>query len=616
MKTNNYCLPKWFFQLFSVFFACCFLSLKPGFSQHPDWENPAVYERNQTMPHVPLTPFAKIEDAAANNKEACEYYLSLNGTWKFHWAETPEKAPEDFYSPQYDVSGWDEIPVPSNWQMEGYGYPKFRNITLEFPSNPPMVPDYFNPVGSYKRTFVLPQNWDGRQVFLHFEGIKSAAYVWINGKEAGYNEGGFEPAEFDVTPFLLPGENTIAVKVLRYSDGSYIENQDMWRLSGIYRSVYLFSAPPLHIRDYYVYTDFDNAYVDATLHVELEMINYSDENLRGYTLQAELLDMDQQKIDHKRMQKRLRLASQSIEKIAFETEIEAPEQWSAESPNLYYLRLSLTDRDDNMVEVYQPKIGFRETEVKGQAVYVNGQPVKFNGVNSHVHHPETGKTMDMETIRKDFELMKQFNINLVRFSHYPPNTEYLQLADEYGLYVVDETGDECHGNIYLSEDTAWRAAFVDRARKMVIRDRNHPSIVFWSAGNEAGNGKNIQAVIQTGQELDPSRPDWMYGGNTFMVPYEQIVGPRYWAPFELKKLAEQDPVEDSRPSFMDEYLAATGNGLGALDDYWELIYKYPRLTGGAIWDWVSPSIKMPLRLVPDKSPNNNPGALMGRSVFI
>lgn len=580
-----------------------------------DWENPAIFERNQTEAHTPLTPFVNLDEALKGDREASAYYLTLNGTWKFNWVSTVAEAPTDFYENESIVSTWDDIEVPSNWQMKGYGHPMFRNVTMEFPENPPHVPEYYNPVGSYFRTFEVPANWEDRQLFLHFEGVKSASYVWINGREVGYNQGGFEPAEYDVTEFVKPGKNTLAVKVLRYSDGSFLENQDMWRLSGIYRNVYLFAAPKVHMRDYYISTDFDNNYRDATLKVEVDVANFTDKNQKG-RVRINLLEQHNKPVLPRPWSQKLGVKSNAQTTLTFEQFITKPRQWSAEKPNLYTLTIELLDKDNKVIEAYAPKMGFRETEVKGNAIYVNGMPIKFNGVNSHVHHPETGKTMDVETIKKDFELMKLFNINLVRTSHYPPSIEYLQLANEYGIYVVDETGDECHRHIYLAKDPAWKDMFVDRATKVVKRDRNHPSIVFWSAGNEAGHGENIKALIEEGKKLDPSRANWMYGGNTFQIPYEEIIGPRYWSPFELKKLAEQDPEIDHRPSFMDEYLAATGNSMGAMDEYWELIRKYPRLTGGAIWDWVSPAIKQPLRILKDQSPNENDGAIMGRANLV
>ncbi|HPG41735.1 MAG TPA: glycoside hydrolase family 2 TIM barrel-domain containing protein [bacterium] len=310
------------------------------------------------------------------------------------------------------------------------------------------------------------------------------------------------------------------------------------------------------------------------------------------------------------------LAQGQVQEVKFSETVNNPAKWSAEYSNLYSVILELLDTAGNVTETLSGRTGFRKVEVKNRAITINGVAVKFNGVNSHVHHPVTGRTMDIETMRQDLILMKQFNINCVRTSHYPPNNEYLDLADELGMYIVDETGDEAHATEYLSEDPAWRAAYLDRGKRMVLRDRNHPSIVIWSAGNESGSGDNIGAIIAQGKQLDPSRPNWLYGGNTDLLPFEDIVGPRYPTPEELEKVGQVPAATDARPSFMDEYLAASGNSLGSLEEYWDLIYRYPRLTGGAVWDWMSPGILSKIISTPDLSKYNNKGYLMGRAFLV
>lgn len=608
-----------------IFLSYCvvrILTASPAAAQVPDWENPAIFERNQTPPHAPMVPYAALESALARDRDSCPFFASLNGTWKFHWAEVPEKAPDGFYRPGFDVSDWDNVVVPGNWQMQGFGHALFRNISHPFPADPPRVPDDYNPVGSYRRTFLLPESWSGRRILLRFEGVKSASTVWINGAEVGYNEGGMEPAEYDITPFVRAGENVLAVRVIRFSDGTYLEDQDMWRLAGIYRDVTLCAVPSAHIRDYYVTTDLDADYVDAQLDLTVELFNSGDDAAEGMEIRAQLYDADVKPVpDGLLLSGALDLDAGETVELQFSKKITAPEKWSAESPCLYQLAVELLDADGGTAEVIAPRIGFRELAV-GQdgAFLINGVPVKFNGVNSHVHHPETGRTMDAATMRRDLILMKQFNVNCVRTSHYPPNIEYLELADELGMYIVDETGDEAHATTYLSERPEWRAAYVDRARKMVYRDRNHPCVVIWSAGNESGSGENICALIAEGKRIDPSRPAWLYGGNNDYFPgnnpldCEDIVGPRYPTPFELRTRIGQEPPEvDPRPSFMDEYVAVTGNSGGGLDEFWEVIERYPRCIGGAIWDWVSPGVKRPVRLSPDCSPLRNDGALMGNA---
>ena len=574
---------------------------------HPDYENPRVFERNQEQAHATLMPYPGSELALEGDRLSSPFHLTLNGSWQFHWAKNPAQAPEEFYKPGFNRGEWETITVPANWQMEGKGYPLFRNVGLPHPLDPPNVPEQFNPTGSYYRSFELPEDWSKRQVFLHFEGVHSASYVWINGKEVGYNQGGMEPAEYDITPYLRKGENNIAVRVLRYSDGSYLEDQDTWRLSGIYRNVYLISTPSTHIRDFYVTTDLDDSYKNANLEVATWVKNYSKKNAGPYSISTSLYDRFGVVLpESKAVISTGALDPGAEEGLELSLEISNPYKWSAEYPNLYTLVMELMEGSE-VLEVISTRVGFREVEVIDQAICVNGVPIKFNGVNSHMQHPETGHTMDVETIKKDFYLMKQFNINCVRTSHYPPNVEYLDLADELGIYIVDETGDEAHAYTELSHDPEWTDQYLDRMRKMVYRDRNHASVVIWSAGNESGSGDNICALIAEGKEIDPSRPAWLYGGNrdedplTNPIKCEDVVGPRYLQPFRLEQRFGKS--KDPRPSFMDEYIAATGNSLGAMDEYWELIYKYPRLTGGAIWDWMSPGITQRVISTPDESPS-------------
>ena len=576
---------------------------------HPDWENPEMFQRNQVPPHATLMPYENVEQALEGSRKSSPFHLSLNGTWKFHWAENPGESPEAFYDPGYQRGDWREITVPSNWQMEGYGYPLFRNIGLPHPLDPPEAPGDFNPVGSYYRTFQLPDDWDDKQVLLHFEGVHSASYVWINGREVGYNQGGMEPAEYDITPYLKKGENSVSVKVLRYSDGSYMEDQDTWRLSGIYRDVYLMATPKLHIRDFYITTDLDEKYEDATLKVETEIASYQGRKAVGCQVKIQLFDGQGKPVPGGAGSIPVAsLKGNSVGTASKSFEVRDPLKWSAEFPNLYTLVLELVDEKGEGLELLSSRVGFREVEVVDQAICINGVPIKFNGVNSHMMHPETGHAMDVETMRKDLHLMKQFNINCVRTSHYPPNVEYLELADELGIYIVDETGDEAHAYIQISHMPRWREQYLDRMRKMVYRDRNHPSVVIWSAGNESGPGENICALIAEGKRIDPSRPAWMYGGNQDEDPAknpiqcEDIVGPRYLQPFRLEQRFAKS--NDPRPSFMDEYIAATGNSLGGVDEYWDLIYRYPRLTGGSIWDWISPGITRPVLSTRDDSPGD------------
>ncbi len=603
-----------------------FLSFKTNNAQEQNFrnnvfdyiENVEIFEINQVPGHTPMVRFLSGNDALKNDWESSPGYQSLNGTWKFYYAETPEESPWDFHQTTFDDTSWDNIMVPSNWQMQGYGHPKFRNIAHPFRSDPPNIPREWNPVGSYRKIFSIPQDWDGQQVYLRFEGIRSASMVWVNGQEVGYNQGAFEPSEYDITPFIQTGENLVAVKVFQWCDGTYLEDQDMWRLGGIFRDAYLYAMPKVHIRDYYIVTDLDDSYTNANLIIEADIRNHLPSNASGYRVRATIYNKDHEQISQFQSRS-TRITANGEQKIKFSATINNPEKWSAEKPNLYHITLELL-KGSEVTAILSNRVGFRKVEVRNQALLVNGVGVKLNSINSHMQHPDLGNTMNVETIRKDFELMKQFNINSVRTSHYPPNIEYLQLADEYGLYVIDEAGVEAHATEYLSDLPEWKPMYLDRVRKMVLRDRNHPSIIMWSAGNESGWGENLCALIAEGKRLDPSRPAWMYGGNRDENPFnnpmqcEEIVGPRYGTPFEYKTWFAYTPDSiDPRPSFMDEYLAATGNAVGGLDEYWELIYEYPRLTGGAIWDFVSPGIRVPVRLLNDKSPGDINVSIMGRA---
>lgn len=582
-----------------------------------EWEDPAIFEIGQTLPHAFLIPFSDAESALKNDKADCNNIISLNGKWPFKLVETPDLVPEGFWNPIFDVKEWDLITVPANWQMEGYGHAKFRNVALSFESHPPFIPDYYNPVGCYKRTFSIPENWNDKEIMLRFEGVKSAFYLWVNGKEVGYNEGGFEPSEFNITPYIKIGENDLAMEVLEFCDGSYLENQDMWRLAGIFRDVNIYAQPKTYLFDDYVITDLDEKYEDALLKVEAVLANsFASKSAISFTIN--LFNAENKMVlEDGPLTQNVTIDVNELDTIRFETTIKNPLKWSAEYPNLYTLCYEIKNETGQTLAAYSRKIGFREIEYAKHLLTINGAPVKLNGVNSHMHHPKYGQAVPLEILRQDLILMKQFNINCVRTCHYPPTPEYLGLANELGMYIVDEVNDETHRNEWLSGDAVWTAMFRDRSRKLVYRDRNHPSIIMWSAGNESGVGFNIDEVIKTGKAIDPSRPAWMYGGNTFHIPYEDIVGPRYWIPFKLKLLAEQKMAgeTDNRASFMDEYLAATGNGLGGLDEYWEQIRKYSCLTGGAIWDWVSPGIETPLNRIPDLSVNNNEGAIFGRPQF-
>jgi len=574
-------------------------------------ENPEIFETNQEPGHVS----GIISNQYITKNTSTDQVLNLNGTWKFMLVSKPDDIDVNFIKQDFSDKSWNNITVPGHWQMQGFSTPQFRNMSQPFVSNPPFIPKDYNPVGCYRRNFSFPKSWKDKEIFLRCEGAGSASFVWINGKEVGYNEGAMEPFEFDITNLLKSGDNQLSISVFQYADGTYLEDQDMWRLNGIFRDIYIYAVPKTHIQDYFVTTDLDNEYTNAILKVKTEILNKQlvNQNLKlKYTLKSydgkiEVLNFESNAFTVK---------SNSTQTVQTNKEFINPNKWSSEKPYLYQLKIELINDQNQSIQTYYHSVGFREVELKNKAIYVNGVPIKFNGVCSHMQHPVTGHTMDIETMKKDLLLMKKYNINCVRTSHYPPNNEYLHLANELGMYIVCEVGDEAHDTEYLSDDPKWKNAYVERVQKMVLRDRNYPSIIFWSAGNESGWGNNICEVINEGKKLDPSRPAWMYGGNDDLDPKdnkikcEDIVGPRYPTPIILKSRFALDTT-DNRPSFMDEYLAATGNSLGGLDEIWDLIYEYPRLIGGAIWDWVSPGLAAKHIFTPDSSKYGNHGALMG-----
>ena len=506
--------------MLSVLYASSLISAEIVINEHPlsyYIANTGVYEENQTRPHAPIAPFESFQNAITNEWTRCPWVISLNGEWKFQWHERPETASWDFYEPGFDTGSWQTIDVPSDWQLKGFGDRIFRNVMQPFPPDPPRPPTDYNPVGSYRRLFDVPAVWKGRPVFLYFEGVKSAAFIWVNGSYIGYNEGGMEPAEFDVTGAIRPGSNEIAVQVLRYADATYLEDQDMWRFSGIYRPVYLLAMPNVYIRDYYITTDLDETCRNAVLQIELEISNRTNQTINRYYITGSLFDVSGQRIQRIEIPAGTISSGKTVQ-LSTSCSVENPLKWSAEKPNLYAFVMELRNPLNQVVHTLVQGVGFREVAIHDQALWINGVPVKLNGVCSHVHHPETGRTMDPETMMQDLTLMKQFNINCVRTSHYPQNREYYDLADRLGMYIIDETNDEAHCTTGLSGDPAWRDMYLDRARKMVYRDRNHPSIIIWSAGNESGDGSNICDLIAEGKQIDPSRPAWLYGGNNDYYP--------------------------------------------------------------------------------------------------
>ncbi len=569
-----------------------------------EYENPAIVGVNREPPRAAFLPHPSRESALSCEYLESPWKRSLNGPWKFKLVRKPSEAPSDFHKPEFDDTGWDEIEVPSNWQLLGYDIPIYLNVRYPFPPNPPYVPKDDNPTGLYRRRFSLDESIEGRRVFLVFEGVNSAFYVWVNGHYVGFSKDSRTPAEFDITPYVRRGENLLAVKVLRWSDGSYLEDQDMWRLSGIYRDVYIYTAPEVRIRDFFVKTRFDSRYVDATLEVLVKVKNYSSSERSGFAVELELLDADGKPVLDKPLTRWVNPLKPGEEVyITFSSGIHNPRKWSAEDPYLYNLLLTLKEGEGRVLEVVREYVGFRQVEVRDGQVLINGVPVLFKGVNRHEHDPVKGHAVPKEVMEKDVLLMKSFNFNAVRTSHYPNHPYWYHLCDKYGLYVIDEANIECHGlanfrHLPLKNEPAnnpeWLPAFMDRVMRMVERDKNHACVVMWSLGNESGYGFNHAAAAEWIRSYDPTRiihyegATHAYWALGYIPKCVDVIGVMYPTLEFLDWLATE--LKDERPVVMTEYAHAMGNSLGNFKEYWELIRRRRRLVGGFIWDWVDQGI--------------------------
>ena len=494
--------------------AMLFLALgAAAFAQaRPEWDNPAIVHVGTEKPHATMMAFPSSELARTGDRTKSPWFQSLNGTWKFHGSLRPSERPIEFFRPEYSDAGWGTMPVPASWQMHGFDVPIYTNIIYPFPQDPskaPAPPYEFNPVGSYRMTFNVPPNWKGRQVLLHFDGVDSAFYAWVNGKKIGYSEDSRTPAEFDITAHLKAGSNLLAVEVYRFSDGAYLEDQDMWRMSGIFRDVYLWATPEQHLRDFEVKTNLDDQYRDATVVVKASLAN-SSEKAAKVTVTAALFDAAGAAYG-KPATSTMEAGGKS--ETAGEIAIPAvnPRKWSAEDPYLYQLLLTVKSPAGNVLEVIPQKVGFRRVEIKGGRFLINGKAILVKGVNRHEHSEETAKFVPVESMIKDIKLMKQFNVNAVRTSHYPNSPVWYELCDRYGIYVMDEANIEVHhyGNDVrnrLTNDKDWQTAYLDRVERMVERDKNHASVVIWSMGNESGDGQNAAGCLSMDEAARPLAP--------------------------------------------------------------------------------------------------------------
>lgn len=612
---RNYC-----FLLLSFLFITSYLNAQVIGNE---LEDPTITGVNNLKPHAWFIPFPDSKSIEGKKSMQSPFCKVLNGNWKFFWSKNPAERPMDFYKEDYDISSWKEIPVPSDWQMQGYDYPIYVNIKYPFHADPPLsaientvagfrriadsletnppanynpskpdppyIPKFFNPVGSYKHTFTVPTGWKDKRIVLHFGGVNSAAYYWLNGVKLGYSEDAKTPVEFDVTDKLREGDNNLSVEVYRWCDGSYLEDQDFFRLSGIERDVYLYATPKVHIYDYFAKADLVNNYTDGVLSVTVDLKNSFPGLKSGdYTVTLNLFDKNNAAVASGKQKAQINMKDSAH--LVFKSDVPNPLKWTAETPNLYRLVLAVSDKTGKETEAISSKIGFRKVEILKGQLCINGRPIYIKGVNRHEHDEITGHVISEESMRKDIELLLQNNLNSVRTCHYPDAPLWYELCDEYGIYLIDEANVESHGMGYdkdktLANKPEWLNAHMDRTIRMVERDKNHPSIIIWSLGNEAGNGSNFFATYDWVKNRDNSRP----------VQYEQaemgrntdIFCPMYMPASQMEQYAK---THTDRPLIQCEYAHAMGNSVGDFQDYWNIIEKYPMLQGGLIWDWVDQGI--------------------------
>ena len=552
-----------------------------------DWENPGMFNQNREDPHATLISFPDELSAFKGNKTNSPNYLSLDGIWKFNWVNTPDERPYWFFKDDYDTRDWDDIEVPSNWQMKGYDVPIYVNIGYGFRINPPYIQHDWNPVGSYKRNFMIPAGWKNKEIFLHFGAVSSAFYVWVNEQFVGYSQDSKTPAEFNITQYLKKGKNSLAVEVYRWCDGSYLEDQDFWRLSGIQRSVFLHARPTTYISDFFAVGDLENNYADGNLKLNISL-NSTDNKASDFVVEAALYDADQ------KIYSELKDVKLTDKKgtASFVRNFPGIKKWSAETPDLYTLILNLKDNYGNILESVGSKIGFRRVEIVNSQLLVNGVAVYLKGTNLHEHHDVTGHVVDEATLLKDIRVMKSNNINAVRTSHYPQQELWYELCDRYGLYLIDEANIESHGigydkDITLADKPEWAGAHLARMQSMVERDKNHPSVIIWSLGNEAGDGHNFLNGYKWIKERDNTRPvqyERAEQSTNTTERHTDIWCPMYARIEHIEAYAKD--AKNDRPLILCEYVHSMGNSTGNLQDYWDVIEKYPKLQGGFIWDWV------------------------------
>jgi beta-galactosidase len=579
-----------FFQIANNFSASAQVVLKSGIDYPAEIENPELLGINKEPYHATLMPYANLQEALVAKRHASSLCRSLNGQWKFNWVPTPDQRPVDFYKPDFDVSGWKELPVPSNWEVHGYGTPFYRNLGYTIKKDYPNVmsePEKWytsykerNPVGSYRRDFEVPADWKGRRNFITFDGVDCAFFLWINGEKVGFSVNSRNAAEFDLTNYLKPGKNTIAVEVYQYSSGTWLEDQDMFRLHGIFRNVTLWSAPQVHIRDFFVKTDLDKAYKDATLDVTAKIKNYSDKTAKAQTLTATLYDNEGKEIAKGNVTGSALKANQE-ETLNVKMQISNPLKWTAETPNLYTIVLTNSEG-----EILSSKIGFRKIEIDGRIFKVNGVPIKLKGVNRHEHWSDVGHAITEEQMIHDLQVIKQGNCNHIRTSHYCDDPRWYELCDEWGIWLVAEANVECHGyDGRFDNEPTIKSAIVDRNVANIENFKNHPSVIIWSLGNECGWGAtpNFVAAMNAVKAMDPSRPIHYERFGIGKNNPADLDGRMYGTAQDYARTAQDKSL--TKPFYICEFVHAMFNSMGSLDEYSEVFDNNPEILGGAIWEY-------------------------------
>ncbi len=558
------------------------------------WENEKLNEYNRQPMHATYFAFENKNLALQNEMQQSKYFQSLNGDWKFKWVDKPADRPLGFWQNDYDDSHWVNFPVPATWEENGYGIPIYTNIKYDFgylmDRDPPHVPHQYNPVGSYRREIMVDKSWDGKDIYIQFGAVRSCFYLWINGEWVGYSEDSKLPAEFDITKYLKPGQkNLIAFQAYRWSDGTYIEDQDMWRLAGVDRDVYMYARNKVHIRDVQIIPDLTDNYKNGELNISLDFLNNNDPALKNYKASFELLDEAGKSIRKKSVS-----LTDSVKFKNVSIYLKDPKKWTAETPYLYTVLTTLMDKRGNVIEVIPQKTGFRKVEIKDGVLYVNGKAILIKGVNRHEMDPITGQVISKERMEQDVRIMKENNINAVRTCHYPNDPYWYQLCDKYGLYVVDEADLESHGMGFgdssLSKKPDWFLQHFQRDSRAVERDKNHPSVIVWSMGNEAGMGINFEKCYQWIKHRDPSRPVEYEPASA--TDFSDIYCPMYPSPDDMVHHVKFDTASNHKPFILVEYAHAMGNTDGNFNDYWDTIRKYyPKMQGGYIWDFVDQGLQ-------------------------